>query len=298
MELPVYYTFSDFEKNYKTDLEKFKETYKDASEIDYYEELLSLYNMFPIDIIFAELLFEEYPEEIEISLNKYTDIMNDKLNDYRNFLTNYKNEFDNLDKSFTREEIIDYWEKCNFWTKNNRYTIIDNRHKYLKEFYIPSPFDDKIILDKTKIKNFNYAVTKICNFINEIVAKLKPVKNKTEIENNFETETFSTKENTETPEIDYSNTPPLERMIILEKLGIIKYIQSIQKDSKNEKETARILSSFTGINTGTVAKNLGVMLGHKKNDSDKNSPYNNPKNQQLADNKLINFNIDLTKIIK
>ena len=77
----------------------------------------------------------------------------------------YKNEFDNLDKSFTREEIIDYWEKCNFWTKNNRYTIIDNRHKYLKEFYIPSPFDDKIILDKTKIKNFNYAVTKICNFI-------------------------------------------------------------------------------------------------------------------------------------
>ena len=60
MELPVYYTFSDFEKNYKTDLEKFKETYKDASEIDYYEELLSLYNMFPIDIIFADLLLIEY----------------------------------------------------------------------------------------------------------------------------------------------------------------------------------------------------------------------------------------------
>ena len=74
----------------------------------------------------------------------------------------------------------------------------------------------------------------------------------------------STIKEIETPEIDYSNTPPLERMIILEKLGIIKYIQSIQKDSKNEKETARILSSFTGINTGTVAKNLGVMLGHKK----------------------------------
>ena len=40
------------------------------------------------------------------------------------FLTNYKNEFDNLGMSFTREEIIDYWEKCNFWTKNNRYTMM------------------------------------------------------------------------------------------------------------------------------------------------------------------------------
>lgn len=87
-------------------------------------------------------------------------------------------------------------------------------------------------------------------------------------------------------------------MIILEKLGIIKYIQSIQNDSINEMETARILSSFTGIKIGTIAKNLGVMLGHKKNDSHKNSPYKNPKNQQLANNKLNYFNIDLTKIIK
>lgn len=242
MELPVYYTFSDFEKNYKTDLEKFKETYNDASEIDYYEELLSLYNMFPIDIIFAELLLEEYPEEIEISLNKYTDIMNDKLNDYRNFLTNYKNEFDNLGMSFTREEIIDYWEKCNFRTKNNRYTIIDDRHKYLKEFYIPSPFDDKIILDETKIKNFNYAVTKICNFINEIVAKLKPVKNKTEIENNSETETFSTKEKG-------VNVP--HKIAMLEFLGVL---ETLNKRYPNETDRINIIHFLVGGNIDNVKK--------------------------------------------
>lgn len=99
------------------------------------------------------------------------------------------------------------------------------------------------------------------------------------------------------PENDYSETRPLERMIILEKLGIIKYIQSLQNDNLNEKHTAEILSSFTGIISGTIAKNLGVM-GDKKNDDDKNSPYKNPKNLNLAHNKLDKFNIDLNKIIK
>ena len=270
MELPVYYTFSDFEKNYKTDLEKFKETYKDASEIDYYEELLSLYNMFPIDIIFAELLLEEYPEEIEISLNKYTDIMNDKLNDYRNFLTNYKNEFDNLDKSFTREEIIDYWEKCNFWTKNNRYTIIDNRHKYLKEFYIPSPFDDKIILDKTKIKNFNYAVTKICNFINEIVAKLKPVKNKTEIENNFETKTPETHNKRFT-------TPVI--IAILKEFGVFA---KMQQKGFNRKSIIDTIYQITGSNYKNLEKYYDSM---KKEDNKEFNSTHTEKAKEFLNSK-------------
>lgn len=104
-------------------------------------------------------------------------------------------------------------------------------------------------------------------------------------------------EASEIPENDYSDTVPLERMIILEKLGIIKYIQSLQNDKFNEKHTAEILSSFTGIIAGTISKNLGVM-GDKKNDKDKNSPYKNPKNLNLASNKLDKFNIDLNKIIK
>ena len=270
MELPVYYTFSDFEKNYKTDLEKFKETYKDASEIDYYEELLSLYNMFPIDIIFAELLLEEYPEEIEISLNKYTDIMNDKLNDYRNFLTNYKNEFDNLDKSFTREEIIDYWEKCNFWTKNNRYTIIDNRHKYLKEFYIPSPFDDKIILNEEKIKNFNYAVTKICNFINEIVAKLKPVKNKTEIENNSETKT------PETHNIRFK-TPVI--IAILKELGVFA---KMHQKGFNRKSIIDTIYQITGSNYKNLEKYYDSM---KKEDNKEFNSTHTEKAKEFLNSK-------------
>lgn len=99
------------------------------------------------------------------------------------------------------------------------------------------------------------------------------------------------------PENDYSDTIPLERMILLEKLGVIKYIQSLQFDDRNEKKTAEILSSICGINSGTIAKNLGVMLGSKKNDKDGNSPYKNPKNLQLAQKKLDKFPINETKIL-
>lgn len=105
-------------------------------------------------------------------------------------------------------------------------------------------------------------------------------------------------QNIDFPEHDFSDTVPLEKMIILEKLGIIKYIQSLQNDNNNEKQTAEILSAITGIISGTIAKNLGVMLGVKKNDNDKNSPYKNPKNLQLANNKFNQFNIDLTKILR
>ena len=221
------------------------------------------------------------------------------------------------------DEILEI-TKENFISDNDFNHIQRNYRRFYLENFSPDlkMYSFIIIL----IKLFNDEFKSIENGYNELILIIKSNEKKTELKidkfnklNNcknciefFENEIYNytefvddilkqsenSKENTETPEIDYSNTPPLERMIILEKLGIIKYIQSIQKDSKNEKETARILSSFTGINTGTVAKNLGVMLGHKKNDSDKNSPYNNPKNQQLADNKLINFNIDLTKIIK
>lgn len=59
--------------------------------------------------------------------------------------------------------------------------------------------------------------------------------NYTEFVDDILKQSENSKENTETPKL-IIQIAPLERMIILEKLGIIKYIQSIQKDSKNEKK--------------------------------------------------------------
>lgn len=102
----------------------------------------------------------------------------------------------------------------------------------------------------------------------------------------------------EIPELDFSDTLPLERMILLEKLGVIKYIQSLQSDPLNQSHTALILSSICGIPQGTIKKNIGVMLGTNKNDDDKNSPYKNTKNSELANRKFQKFVIDESKILK
>lgn len=106
-------------------------------------------------------------------------------------------------------------------------------------------------------------------------------------------------ENTEeVPENDFSDTLPLERMILAEKTGVIKYCQSILLNNSNEKNLAELLSGILAIPSTTIAKNLGVMLGVKKDDTNKNSPYKNPKNLQLANKKLNQLKIDLTKIFK
>ena len=243
---------------------------------------------------FEENYLIDYSETKDLSLAKYLknlkDLYNnildelDELNEFRN-CSEYL--FSGHSKGEIKNKIDETISKIKYESNKNLFSEWFN-------LLLNTP---KIDID-TKINEgtFYFFETEILEITQFIDRKIEQEKTKIQILNYKSYE--STIKEIETPEIDYSNTPPLERMIILEKLGIIKYIQSIQKDSKNEKETARILSSFTGINTGTVAKNLGVMLGHKKNDSDKNSPYNNPKNQQLADNKLINFNIDLTKIIK
>ena len=220
--------------------------------------------------------------------------MNYFKSDSFNILSEYKEDILNLinvDELEIEDTIISILEKYDFELlysdddndNNNSIFTIDSDFvaDYLKN-YTYTFFYPQYFTKNHKIYNF------VENEITKVIEKITTSKGNSNISN----------PDIETPEIDFSETPPLERMIILEKLGIIKYIQSIQNDSINEMETARILSSFTGIKIGTIAKNLGVMLGHKKNDSDKNSPYKNPKNQQLANNKLNYFNIDLTKIIK
>ncbi len=43
MEIPIYFSFSDFEKNYISDFERYKETYHDCLEGDFLSEIKKLY---------------------------------------------------------------------------------------------------------------------------------------------------------------------------------------------------------------------------------------------------------------
>lgn len=210
---------------------------------------------------------------IEQKYGNYLRIMQWSIDDKKKKHAQY---FD--DDDYEVESIDIRMQLLNFVDKESKWDV--SEHAVYLSFL---KFEEgRIRADDEKVKQFGYSLTRILKYINEEIYSKKSTNNVPEsapLEN------------------DFSDSKPLERMIILEKLGIIKYIQSLQNDKDNEKHTAEILSSFTGIVSGTIAKNLGVM-GLKENNKDKNSPYKNPKNLNLANNKLDKFNIDLTKIIK
>ena len=284
METPFYYSFSDFEINYKIDLENFKKTYKDATEIDFYKELIYTYGMFLNfdgetfnETISVNCIFEEYPEEYDISIKEYTDLMQEKLTIYcsMNGFYDYENAFPE------HAEILDYWEECNIRQRKNRNIIIDGRHKYYREFFTSNR--DSIYFNNTKYKNFQYSIKKIFNFVNDILRKIEP-------SNNITKEPEPTYQ-IETPEFDFSETDDKVKLIILEKLGIIDYIKTIQTKPETISHTAEILSSFTGINSNTLYTYLRPMICPERDDDDKNSPYKNTENIYKANNKITNFKI-------
>ncbi|QOW11373.1 hypothetical protein Q73A0000_13885 [Kaistella flava (ex Peng et al. 2021)] len=317
MDIP-FKSLKSFQENYTSHLNSFIEEFPNATEIDFLHQLKRMYS-FEIKFdntkrVFNDLIwiktrsFDESfgitYEDDEISISMFALIVEDYLNYYMPligdpfsynpyspfvddedvFVKDYEG-FDIKDDPIKRlfiisENVASHDISINSKSLREIYLLQETFHyKYFKFLY----FDNgKIKADEHKFQNYGFAVT---NILNELDRKIFDTSIKSDVQDEIITEN------------DYSDTRQLERMILLEKLGIIKYIQSIQNDVNNEKHTAEILSALSGINSATIAKNLGVMLGAKKNDNDKNSPYKNPKNLQLANNKLYQFNIDLTKII-
>lgn len=291
MELPLHYDLDIFEEYYTDYLKGYeKDTLMQVVKTD---RLIDYYSYFVSEkggVITFKNEFDVYVDgKIETKkINDIVFIITSTVDKYlKERIENYVEINDDSLKEFITDITKHYEEELEYLTKhiescenNGKFYELDLR---LVDFFI------------THLRCFygRYYLNKFSeNSKNEIVKIFRFLKNE-KVENNQTTQLSPV----EIPDNDYSDTVPLERMIILEKLGIIKYIQSLQNDNLNEKHTAEILSSFTGIISGTIAKNLGVM-GDKKNDDDKNSPYKNPKNLNLAHNKLDNFNIDLNKIIK
>ncbi|MEY8761668.1 hypothetical protein [Chryseobacterium tongliaoense] len=92
--------------------------------------------------------------------------------------------------------------------------------------------------------------------------------------------------NNNIPEQDFSNNADKEKLIILEKLGVIDYIKSIQTKPETIQHTAEILSAIIGIKSTTLYTYLRPILNANRDDTDNNSPYKNPENLLNA-NKII-----------
>ena len=96
----------------------------------------------------------------------------------------------------------------------------------------------------------------------------------------------------EIPEYDFSDNEDKVKLIILEKLGVIDYIKSIQQKPEVISHTAEILSSFTGIKSNSLYSYLRPMISPQRDDSDKNSPYKNADNLLKANRQIHDLKIN------
>lgn len=263
MEIPFYCSFNDFQNNYENDLKKFLNVFQDATEKDYLKEVIKIYSNFidferytVIEEISCNYIMEEYPEYAELDLNRYTEIMQEKLKIYCSINGFYDNENDLLEDV----EILDYWEKCNIRTKENDFLITDYRHKYYRKFY--TSFFDKIALDELKYKNFNFSIFRIIEFIDNKIEKKEPKITQTENNNEIIEDEIL---------VDY-NLQIKQKLILLNELGIIEFLNNKLLYKDNASHLAHILNAFLGTNKETLTGYVNLLL--RPDSSNKNSPYN------------------------
>lgn len=206
------------------------------------------------------------------------------------FLEQIKNEYSEWESitekihSLLREEGGDYdYYKLNENNREEIYSLMEILSKELlfsdiinPKYGFPIFFKEVIVGGKSPI-DFNieriYEIFPIlCDELYDII---------TEIDNKI-----SNISNNDTTEQDFSNNENKEKVILLEKIGIIDFIKEKQSNPNNIKQTAEILSSFTGIKSATLYSYLRPILSPHRDDTDKNSPYKNPENIQRANKTL------------
>ena len=112
-----------------------------------------------------------------------------------------------------------------------------------------------------------------------------------EVLNDRDVQDFIKNRNVAAPELDFSDNSDKVKLIMLEKLGVIKYIKSIQTKPETISHTSEILSAITGIPSTTLNSYLNPMIRPYRDDQDKNSPYKNPENLVKAEKELIKLKI-------
>lgn len=184
MEIPTYYSYSEFVQNYESDFQKWNEVFPDASEDDYKDEIKFIYSRFNFyEEDFGEyfglglhskgfngnyITFHGYLSEqdfvkiisnriyflcnhlhIELEPTKFSKLLDDITDDYGLFCNSY---FD-----------VSGFPDDSQYIEINDITIIAQFLKIEKNF-----LDDyEVTFDEIKFKNFEYSVNKILNFISE-----------------------------------------------------------------------------------------------------------------------------------
>lgn len=198
------------------------------------------------------------------------------------------------------DEILEI-TKENFISDNDFNHIQRNYRRFYLENFSPDLKMYSFIIILIKLLNDEFK--SIENGYNELISIIKSDEQKTELEidkfnklNNcknciefFENEIYNytefvddilkqsenSKENTETPEIDFSGKDelkPKQKLIILNELGVIDFLNEKLKYKNNATHLAEILNTILGVKTDTLKGYVNLLI--RKNHTQSNSPYN------------------------
>lgn len=264
MEVPFYFTVKEFEEKYFEDFNK----YRKYNYITLVEFL----------ILVGKRLYIEYEDggmELYFKENIGSIVFDEECSVqffmlfYEGINTNVKNPnkiFYNLFNKGTREDIERFLlrQKLGFNEIYN-YNEVANPNNNETDMLL-NAFISLLIQIQ-----YNHLFDHIC---------------KTKAKEEYNEELIDDKIANNNTEQDFSNNENKEKVILLEKMGIIDFIKEKQSNPNNIKQTAEILSSFTGIKSATLYSYLRPMLSPHRDDKDKNSPYKNPENLQRANKTL------------
>ena len=100
---------------------------------------------------------------------------------------------------------------------------------------------------------------------------------------------------TETEAMNLSDTTATEKIIYLQKLGVIDFLRTKQPFNTSINSLASVLSAVTGSKTSTIQPMINPILSKKV--VDKNNPMNSTKTVEKVESQLINIGFNLNKTI-
>lgn len=284
-EVP-YYTYEDYEEKYEDDLNSFFLKYPNAKECDYLKELEKCYkswvdgNQNIWDYTIMEQLYPREGGYIErrISLDYFGVVVNSYFKVFAK-----KAEF-NLE---TFREMIE--ERDNFFTKNsarNSLELICKKYSLSKKYHLKfyeflSQKNGQIIFDLLKYGDFGFTIEHI----------LDDIKIKLEKSNN--TPVYH---EDEVLYDDHTSLSIKQKLIVLQQLGIIDYIKSIQTTPENITHTSQIIAYIIEGKEKTIKSYLNPMLTEAEGNFSNNNPYNVPQNKIEANKALSKMKIDPSKL--
>ena len=236
----------------------------------------------------------EIPAEAEV-------LKNNRTGNFWNYdlMTSFQEDYNYL----TENKI--FFLGCNFEIYNKYY--YSRKQEYLKNIKDAQEIDfiinDYNSLQEDEIfyfvsenlkENIKVSIRRIKEFLDETIEKLgfKIEKNSNNKARFIYSKDSNFKITAKEPLIDLSETSAVQKIIYLEKLGILDFLRSKAKKGISINRLASILSAITGEKASTIQSAINP-IGNKGANQRNNPFISNPRQVEIITNKLTDYGFDV-----